>query len=315
MTQDDASSRPTAPVEPRGQSQPFAGMPPMLSIRPFLLRFYYKLPVIRELRTLRDRFYEDRVHHEDFVRRLLQEDRYARSKRLNRYEHQVFSQNGEDGIIREVFRRIGTGGRVFLEIGVDGPENNTTFLLTQGWQGYWIEGDRRSVARIRRAFRGPLAGGQLTLLQSVVTMENVAESLRRLEVPGEIDLFSLDVDRNSYWILSAVLPVVRPRVLVVEYNATYPPDVEWMVEYDRTRWWNGSSYFGASLKAYESLCRTHGLSLVGCDLHGVNAIFVRQELCGDRFEEPFTAETHYEPVRYYLGRREGHPRCFSDLAD
>jgi hypothetical protein len=287
----------------------------MPSFRPLLRKFYRKLPVVRELVVIRDLLFQERVHHEEFVWRLLQQDRYATSKRLNRYEHQVFSQNGEDGIIREVFRRIGPGDRVFLEIGVEGPQNNTTFLLTQGWRGYWIEGDPRSAARIRRAFRKPLAEGRLTLLQSVVTMENIAESLRRLEVPAQIDLLSLDVDRNTYWILSAVLPVVRPRVLVVEYNATYPPDVEWKVEYDGTRWWNGTSYYGASLKAYEALCRRYGLNLVGCDLHGVNAFFVREDLCGDRFEEPFTSEAHYEPVRYYLIRTEGHPPCFSDLTD
>jgi hypothetical protein len=148
-----------------------------------------------------------------------------------------------------------------------------------------------------------------------VTRENVSQSLVQLGVPAEIDLLSLDVDRNTYWILSAVLPALRPRVLVVEYNATFPPDVEWTVEYDATRWWNRSSYFGASLKAYELLARQHGLCLVGCDLTGVNAFFVRQELCGDRFEEPFAAETHYEPARYFLARTHGHPPCFTDSID
>lgn len=286
-------------------------MPSALSL---LKRLYVQLPVIRELRSLRALLAQDRAHHEEFVRRLLCQERYASSKCLNRYERRIFSQNGEDGILQEVFRRIGGGDHLFLEIGVDGPENNTTYLLTQGWRGYWIEGDRRSVARIRRAFREPLTAGQLTLLQSVVTMENLCGSLRRLEVPAEIDLLSLDVDRNTYWILAAALPVVRPRVLVVEYNAIYPPEIEWKVQYDDARWWNRTSYFGASLKAYESLCRAYGLSLVGCDLAGVDAFFVRQDLCGDRFEEPFTAETHYEPPRYYLGE-DGYPRCFSDLAD
>src|ERR1700749_1911475 len=33
--------------------------------------------------------------------------KYQSPKRLGRYEYQVFSQNGEDGIIQEIFNRIG----------------------------------------------------------------------------------------------------------------------------------------------------------------------------------------------------------------
>jgi len=58
--------------------------------------------------------------------------RYADPRRLLRHAFQVTSQNGEDGIIHEIFRRIGSTDRVFAEIGVgDGNENNTAFLLTQ----------------------------------------------------------------------------------------------------------------------------------------------------------------------------------------
>ena len=61
-----------------------------------------------------------------------------------------------------------------------------------------------------------------------------------------------------------------------------------------------------SLKALELLGRERGYSLVGCDLTGINAFFVRNDLLGDHFLEPFTAENHYECPRYYLTMRFGH---------
>jgi hypothetical protein len=281
----------------------------------FLRRLYHRLPVVRELEGLRSAPSE-RLDQEAFVHRLLKEERYRSGKRLNRYEHQVFSQNGEDGALREIFRRIGVDSRTFLEIGVgNGQRNNTTFLLTQGWRGHWLEGNPASVAQIRRSFRGPISSGQLSLREAVVTRENVGDEVARLGVPPAVDLLSLDVDRNTYWVLSALLQTLRPRVAVIEYNALFPPDVEWMVEYDPTRWWNRTSHFGASLKAYELLCAQYDLALVGCELHGVNAFFVRGELCGDRFEAPFDAETHYEPPRYFLVRTQGYQPCFSDLTE
>ena len=109
-----------------------------------------RVPVLRELREIRESL--DRIatgvsaqtallQHQFVSWQLLNNPRYQDPRRLNRHEHQVYSQNGEDGIIAEVFRRIGVRARSFIEIGVgDGVENNTTHLLLQGWSGCWLEG-------------------------------------------------------------------------------------------------------------------------------------------------------------------------------
>ena len=74
--------------------------------------------------------------------------------------------------------------------------------------------------------------------------------------------------------------------------------------------WDGTQAFGASLKAYEMLGRRYGYSLVGCDLTGINAFFVRDDLIGNHFAAPFTAENHYEPPRYGMSCRWAHPSAF-----
>lgn len=247
-----------------------------------------------------------------FIQKLLAQPRYADPKRLNRHEHQVYSQNGEDGVIAEIFRRIGTTDQRFVEIGVgDGLENNTAFLLEQGWQGWWVDGDGSALAKIRKTFWEPVAAGRLRLQQALITAENVAAILESAGAPKELDLFSLDIDRNTYFVWQA-LRAYRPRVVVMEYNSVYPPDVAWTVNYDPQLVYNCTSYMGASLKAYEKLGAELGYALVGCELAGINAFFVRRDLCGDHFAEPFTAGHHYEPPRYFLLRRDGHPRCFTD---
>ena len=89
---------------------------------------------------------------EDYLQRnLYHAERYASPKRINRHEYQVFSQSGEDGIIDEIFRRIGSTNRHFVEFGVDdGLETNTTNLLIKGWRGAWIEGSSERAAAIRK---------------------------------------------------------------------------------------------------------------------------------------------------------------------
>ena len=62
----------------------------------------------------------------------LAQGRYSHPLSLAPHHAQVYSQNGEDGIIAEIFARIGTRDRTFVEIGVEnGLQNNTRFLLEQ----------------------------------------------------------------------------------------------------------------------------------------------------------------------------------------
>ena len=241
---------------------------------------------------------------------LARDPRAADPRRLLRHHAQVSSQNGEDGILHEIFRRIGTGGGVFAEIGVgNGLENNTAFLLAQGWTGFWIDGRDAFVGAI--AERPDLRSGCLTWLVSHVTRENVGELFERLGVPVDLDLLSLDIDQNTYYAWEG-LARYRPRAVVVEYNAAVPPDVDWKVNYDPARRWDGTQNFGASLKALERLGARLGYHLVGCEFVGANAFFVRSDLTAGKFAEPFTAENHYEPPRYPLSHRRGHPPAILD---
>jgi hypothetical protein len=243
---------------------------------------------------------------------LLARPRYGEPGRLPRFGHQVFSQHAEDGILAEIFRRIGTTSRTFFESGVgDGLENNTVYLLTQGWSGAWVEASEKSVVAIRKTLGRYVDDGRLALARAPLTTGNVDEVCRATGIRPGVDLLSLDIDRNTWWVWQAMTHL-EPRVVVVEYNASWPPGVDWKVEYHADRGWNGTAYFGASLTAFERLGREKGYALVGCTVNGVNAFFVREDLCGDHFAQPFTAEHHYEPARYFLIRRNAHPPSFGD---
>ena len=87
-----------------------------------------------------------------------------------------------------------------------------------------------------------------------------------------------------------------------------PPSDEWVVAYDPAKFWNGTNYFGASLKSYELLGRRLGYALVGCGLAGTNAFFVREDLLRPPFPRHRSPPRHhYEPPRYWLARvRPGH---------
>lgn len=96
--------------------------------------------------------------------------------------------------------------------------------------------------------------------------------------------------------------------MVVEYNASISPSVNWIAPFHSKDKWDGTQNFGASLKAYEDLGKNLSYSLFGCDIYGVDAFFVRNDLVGKNlFQQPFTSENHYEPPRYHLVHRCTHP--------
>jgi hypothetical protein len=246
----------------------------------------------------------DQYHYE-----ILASPRYQDPKRLNRYESKVFSQNGEDGITVEIFRRIGSTNRVFAEFGAaDGAENNTVLFLNAGWSGLWIDGDPDSVSRMQTNFAPEIQAGRLRPVRGFITAENIETYFSQAKLPPEFDLLSIDIDRNDYWVWKAIQHY-KPRMVIIEYNGIFPPSVDWVVEYAADKWWDRTSHFGASLAALERLGNEKGYRLVGCETSGTNAFFVRADLVRDKFQAPFTAENHYEPARYFNAqRRPGHPR-------
>jgi len=198
---------------------------------------------------------------------------------LTAYELRVFSQNGEDGVLAEILRRIGVGGRTFVEFGAhDGSEGTTVFLAqVMGWSGTYLEADAAAYAALERRFS---ANPRVRTLHASVEPGNVEALFEQAGVPAEPDVVSIDVDGNDYWIWRA-LERFRPRVVVIEYNGDLDPASAQVMSYTPGFRWDHSSGYGASLGALEALGTETGYSLVHTELAGVNAFFVRSELAGD----------------------------------
>jgi hypothetical protein len=249
------------------------------------------------------------------VRVLLAEPKRAAADHLNRFEHQIFSQSGEDGILREIFRRLGISHGTFVEFGIgDGLENNTAALLLQGWSGLWMDGSQESVDSVRLAYREIIASGRLKLHHGFVSSQTIETLLGTHSMAQDFDLLSIDIDGNDYWVWKAIRNY-RPKVAVIEYNAIFPPGLSWTIAESDAHRWQMDSHMGASLEALWRLGREKGYCLVGCNLAGVNAFFVRADLAGERFGSDFSCDLHYEPPRYHLISKSGHRRAMGPFVN
>lgn len=235
----------------------------------------------------------------------LNQGKYSDPKSLVSHSAQVYSQNGEDGYIAAIFSRIGYRDKYFVEFGVeDGQQNNTRFLLEQGWSGVWIDGAPAMLAHARDTFDAYIQSGHLKIIESFVSVENVDSILDSAAIPDTFDFLSLDLDQNTSHIWNALKR--RARVACIEYNASIPAELALEVPYDAKGRWDATNWFGAGLKRLEQIGNAKSLSLVGCDLNGVNAFFVDTQEAAGKFAEPFTSERHWEPPRYNRISHVGH---------
>jgi hypothetical protein len=188
---------------------------------------------------------------------------------LLEFRADVHSQNGEDGVLAEIFRRLGVERGWCVEFGAwDGKHLSNTFaLVEQGWRAVYLEGDPAKAEDLKRtASEWP---DQITAIEAFVEPSGPSSLdalLAPTELPQDFDLLSIDVDGTDWHIWNGTTSYT-PRVVVIEVNSSFPP-ASLAVHGD------GDGVEGSSFMATVELGRRKGYTAV---LHTGNAILVRPE--------------------------------------
>jgi hypothetical protein len=195
---------------------------------------------------------------------------------IGRFASSTYSQNGEDGIIAEIIKRLGLQELTFVEVGSsDGQENCTRLLLENGSVGLWIEGDREKAVRAREL--SPTIS--LEVVNEIIDCQNIMTVINNsTQVNSGFDLLVVDVDGNDWWLFKTILAHYSPQVIVAEYNPAYGPKKKWVMPYNALHTWKGDQNYGASLSAYDELFQSNGYRLIACDPSGTNGFWVKNEM-------------------------------------
>lgn len=223
---------------------------------------------------------------------------------LNNSEFRVFSQWGEDGIIEKLVREVPITRNIFVEFGVENyQEANTRFLLiNRNWSGLVLDSSAANIRHIRQ--QDLYWRYNLKAVESFVTRDNINTTLLENGVSGEIGLLSVDIDGNDYWVWESIT-AVNPAIVVVEYNARFGASravtVPYSAIFDRKKAHWSMIYYGASLAALRHLGQKKGYALVGCNLAGNNAFFVRESILPTTLR-PLTSEEAFVPCLFREAR-------------
>ena len=227
---------------------------------------------------------------------------------LNTFGKKCYSQTDEDGITLEILRRIdclknGTYG----EYGVgNGTENNTLVLAALGWRGFWVGGETL-LPNINQG-----RGNKFCYVKDWITLDNIVKITSRCLQQIErdtIDVISIDLDGNDIHLIRALLATgLRPKLFIAEYNAKFPPPIEFEIVYDSKHIWDGDDYFGASLTSLNKLFNKYNYRLICCNSHtGSNAFFIDQKFSHSFDDVPMDLNELFVGPRYVLYKQYGHP--------
>ena len=221
-------------------------------------------------------------------------------KNFTRFEKMIYSQNGEDGILKAIFTKIGITTHQCIEFGIEANEGNTILLKKQGWNCLWMDGN----------------GDNKSIQREFINAENIEFLFSKYKISKEFDLLSIDIDSNDYWVWKAISNY-SPRIIVIEYNASVSLKKSKSTKYDPNYRWDGTNYFGASLLVLKKLGEKKGYTLLTCDSNGVNAFFIRNDLIKDCFLIK-NIEDIYKPPNYGIkknGKCIGHPPSIKKMID
>mgnify|MGYP001459529323 len=226
------------------------------------------------------------------------------NKELSFHEASLFSQNGEDGIIRYIFSQIGFESRYFVEFGFGAHQcNSLRLILHENFKGLMMDGSEEQ-CRIFNLTCKAKGISDVHAVNAFIDRDNLEHLIRSNNIPAEIDFLSIDVDGNDYWFWRC-LQCINPRVICIEYNSGIGSKYSWTIpynkEFERFSAHPSGFFAGASIKALESLGEKKGYRLVGCDTTGTNAFFLRNDL-GNNQIPTLKASEAFRPHQNWIQR-------------
>jgi hypothetical protein len=200
-----------------------------------------------------------------------------------------FSQFEEDGKLLFIFAALGVTRGTFVDVGAgDGIMSNCANLAVNfGWRGLFIDGSAENVARGKTFYREhrDTSTDPPRFIEARVTRENINDLVRGEGFEGDIDLLSIDIDGNDFWVWEA-LECVAPKVVIVETHVEFG-DRSIVVPYDPDYSYPGRHpfYHGASPVAMTKPAASKGYRLVGANSYGFNLIYLRRGLAEEAVPE------------------------------
>jgi len=242
---------------------------------------------------------------------------YPNLSDIRQAEVRVFSQNGEDGILDYIFEQLRLIKPNILEIGVgDFTECNSKFANFFRSSGVYLVDSDVGLSQIYEKYRSRRINSRFFFEQIWIDVANARDVFDRAKSKlGTIDVVSIDIDGNDFWVLQE-FPLDGVQVLIVEYNPSLsdskPISVVYDPGFDRTRKHYSWKYYGATLEAFQHYLEENGFCFIGATSQGTNAFFVKLE-SAQLFSKVIKKPAEYKNIDSREARKQDGTLSFVDI--
>ncbi|MCZ8331776.1 MAG: hypothetical protein O9282_10735 [Flavobacterium sp.] len=194
----------------------------------------------------------------------------------------VFSQFEEDGKLLYIFSILGMGNKTFVDLGSNDCVNSNCANLAVhfNWKGLFVDGDKNLIEIGKKFYKKTpnFWSYKPKFVHAFLTKKNVNNIIQTEGFEGEIELLSIDIDGNDYWIWES-LEIIQPKVVIIECQLAFGLE-EKVIPYreDFKEDVRNSDNYGASALALQKLGKQKGYRLVGANEYGNNLFFIKNGL-------------------------------------
>ena len=193
---------------------------------------------------------------------------------LNKYKKNIYSQNGEDGILLHLLKetKILQKNKTFwcCEFGAwDGIHGSNTFNLVKNYnfKAVYIEGDKEKftdLLKTKKKFPKIIAFNEFVSPQAK-SLNSLDKILKRTEIVKNFDILSIDIDSFDLAVWKS-LKNYHPKIVVIEINSGVVPGIKQI---------HSSKKQGNSFTSTVDYAKKNGYELV---CHTGNCIFLERKI-------------------------------------
>ncbi len=200
------------------------------------------------------------------------------------YRKNIFSENGEDGIIEKIFSEIKPKSNLCCEFGAwDGiwASNCRNLVVNHNWEAIMIEGDKDKFKNLINTYS---KHDHVNCFNYFVdTKKNPLSNILTEEWKENLDLLSIDIDGLDYEIFENL--DFYPQVICIEVNTGHPPESNTIIPREIAK-----NNVGQPLQYFVNIAEAKGYQLI---CFTGNAFFIKEDLLSNTDIKSLSAKDAY----------------------
>ena len=187
---------------------------------------------------------------------------------FQKYKKNIYSQNGEDGIVLEILKRLKLNpkNRWCCEFGAwDGIHGSNTFNLVKNlnYNAVYIEGEKnkfKDLLNTRKKFKRIIPFNKF-VEHKKNSLNSLDKILKKTKISKNFDILSIDIDSHDLAVWKS-LKKYRPKIVIIEINSGLYPGIKQI---------HGNGKIGNSFTSTVEYAKKKNYQLV---CHTGNCIFI-----------------------------------------